>query len=176
MSIKTIHTDESSYLHKKADTVTFPLTGDIKELITDLKDTLQASSTAAGIAAPQIGASDAIFVYRLNAEMEPVVMINPTIIKSADFGKPMYEMCLSYPNEIYEVVRAKRIVVRFFNEQGEHSILKYRGHEATIIQHETDHLLGLTIKDKGEQVDPIIAAQLLGLETEEDTNEKNEDY
>lgn len=175
MSIKVIHTDESEYLHKKADEVKFPLTEDIKELITDLKDTLMGSETAAGVAAPQIGASDAVFVYRLRADMEPVVMINPVIIKSADFGKPMYEMCLSYPNEIYEVIRAKRIVVRFFNEQGEHSILKYRGHEAVIIQHETDHLLGLTIKDRGQQVDPDIAAKLLGL-TGEEVDEENEDY
>lgn len=173
MSIKNIHTDESTYLHNKTDDISFPLNADIIELITDLKDTLTASDSAAGVAAPQIGAAFSVFVYRTSESMEPFVMINPKIIKAADYGKPQYEMCLSYPGEIYEVQRAKRITVRFFNEQGEHLILKFRGHEAVIIQHETDHLLGLTIKDRGEQVDPDLAARLLGLNSEEKDDEEN---
>lgn len=181
MAIANILTDESDYLHNRTKDVVFPLSEEIKALIQDLKDTLLDTDTGAGLAAPQIGAPFSIFVYRTNEHPEPVVVINPSIIKAADYGKPEYEMCLSYPYQIYSVERAKRIAVRFYDEEGNHSNLKYRGHEAVIIQHETDHLLGLTIKDRGQLLDKKTTMQLLGIkdvdeeELELDLAEEEED-
>lgn len=179
--ILTIKTDESHYLHNKTEPVTFPLADSMKRLIRDMKETLKSMDTASGLAANQVGAPYSVFVYRIDSKSEPVVMINPTIIKAADYGNPAFEMCLSYPKEIYAVSRAKRITVRFFDENGDLYILKYRGHEAIIIQHETDHLLGLTIKDRGSKLPKDLADQLLGdpdegtLQTELDLGEENGD-
>lgn len=167
MSVLKIHKDDSHYLHTPTLDVEFPLADDVKQLIKDMKETMLSKGTAVGLAAPQVGVSQAIIVWRGEGSKEPQVMINPHIIRSADFNHGQYEMCLSYPNEIYEVVRAKRITVRFFDENGEHYVLKYRGFEASIIQHEVDHLMGLTLKDRGTKLDQEIANQLLGIITQQ---------
>ena len=44
-------------------------------------------------------------------------MINPSIVKAADYGAPRFEMCLSYPEEVYDISRANVIAVRFYNER-----------------------------------------------------------
>lgn len=164
MSILKIHKDDSQYLHQRCTDVKFPLTLETHELIRDMKETLLSHKTAVGLAAPQVGANLNIFVYRTDKHPHPIVIINPTIIKAADLNHGQYEMCLSYPNQLFEVVRAKRIVLRFFDEDGEHYVLKYRGFEATVIQHETDHLLGLTIKDRGTKLDQELTRKLLDLQ------------
>lgn len=161
MSILKIHEDDSPYLHKACKDVEFPLTEDVRELISDMIDTLMSSRTAVGLAAPQVGASLNIFVYRTDTHPKPMVVINPKIIKASDYNHGQYEMCLSYPNQLYEVVRAKRIAIRYFDEEGQHYVLKFRGFEAIILQHETDHLLGLTIKDRGEKLDNELARKIL---------------
>lgn len=178
MSILKIHTDESEYLHKPAAEVSFPLDKETKQLIADMKETLLARSSAVGLAAPQVGSSLQILVYLYASMKEPMVMINPSIVKAADYGAPQFEMCLSYPEEVYDISRAKRIAVRFYNEDGTHVVLKYRNEEARIIQHESDHLLGITIKDRGRKVPEEELKELVnkflneeGLLDEEDNEE-----
>lgn len=183
MAILKIHKDDSEYLHKKADLVTFPLSDEVNTLISDMKETLNSKKSAVGLAAPQVGASLAIIVCKLANLEEPFVMINPTIIKSADMDHGQFEMCLSYPDEVYDVVRAKRIAVRFYDEFGYHYVLKYRTQDATIIQHEVDHLLGITIKDRGKPVNKQVVDAILGalsgdnkdLDLEEGEGDNNEE-
>lgn len=175
MSILQIHKDNSNYLHTKCSDVKFPLDQETKELISDMKDTLCNTEYATGLAAPQVGASVNIFVYRTDEHPAPMVMINPVIIKAADYSRGQCEMCLSYPNQIYKVSRAKRIAVRFFDEFGEHYVLKYRGFEAMIIQHETDHLLGLTIKDRGEKLSDELTQKMLRMARGEQLEENDEE-
>ena len=159
-----IYKDSSPYLHTKSTDVKFPLTNDVKTLISDMKDTLCNTEFAAGLAAPQVGKLLNLFVYRTDEHPSPMVMINPVIIKACDYSHGQCEMCLSYPGQVYKVHRAKRIAVRFFDEFGEHYVLKYRGFEAMIIQHEVDHLLGLTIKDRGEKLPEELTRKLLNLQ------------
>lgn len=173
MSILKIHGDDSQYLHTKCKDVSFPLSDDVRELIHDMKDTLMASNTAVGLAAPQVGSSLRIFVYRTDTHPQPMVVINPDIIKAADLNHGQYEMCLSYPNQLFEVVRAKRIVIRYFDEDGEHYVLKYRGFEAVVLQHETDHLLGLTIKDRGTKLDPELTKKILNIQFGDENEKEN---
>ena len=173
----TIHTDESPILHQKSVDVKFPLNQETKQLIEDMKNFLCTTDYATGVAAPQVGKNLNLFVYRTDQHPSPMVMINPVIIKSADFSHGQCEMCLSYPKQIYRVVRAKRISVRFFDEFGEHYVLKYRGFEAMIIQHEIDHLLGITIKDRGQKVNDAVTKQVIEMmeHPEEELNEEEGD-
>ena len=71
-------------------------------------------------------------------------------------------MCLSYPGRIYYVPRYKNITVFFQDETGESYVLKYSGFEARVLQHEIDHLDGLTIDDRGELLDEDSTRELLG--------------
>lgn len=163
MGIRNIETDGSEYLTQVSRQVEWPLTDAAKDVIQDLKDTMASAPNATGLAAPQIGSNLAIIIYKCAQQTPPTIMINPRIVKAADFeDSPKMEMCLSFPRQIYSVPRYKRIAVHFEDELGDVYVLKYRGFEARILQHEIDHLQGLTIKDKGALLDEETTEMLLG--------------
>lgn len=158
-----IHTDGSEYLSKPCRKVTFPLKDEEKLVIQNLKDTLKFNKRATGVAAPQIGSSISALIYKCANQTPDTIMINPEIIKARDLEKHgKLEMCLSFPERIFSVQRYKNITVRFQDEYGEFYILKYRDLEARIIQHEIDHLYGITIADRGKELDEETTQKLLG--------------
>ena len=61
----------------------------------------------------------------------------------------MEEGCLSVPNEYYTVERPNEIVVEFTNLKNEVQKIEASGLFARCIQHEIDHLNGITIVNKG---------------------------
>lgn len=105
----------------------------------------------AGIAAPQIGESQQIFVYGIDQnprypEAKPVprtVMINPEIIEFSDDKNDSYEGCLSIPCIRGSVSRSSTIKCRAYTPEGERIERIVSGFEARIIQHESDHLAGI---------------------------------
>lgn len=120
-------------------------------LITDLKDTLAATTNpkGVGLAAPQIGEAWRIFVTRPH-DHDPIrVFINPEIIKQTGQtdGVPerdnKLEGCLSIPKIWGRVKRAKALTLRFQDELGKMHEEEFSGYLATIIQHETDHTNGV---------------------------------
>lgn len=86
---------------------------------------------AYGLAAPQVGI-DARFFVTCWGE----IFINPIITWHSCDRKQVREGCLSFPNKSVSKIRHNRIVV------GGH---QYSGLKAWIIQHELDHLNGITI-------------------------------
>lgn len=175
MPAKPIQFFDAEVLHKPTRKVEFPLTDELKQLVADLKDTLDERPHATGVAAPQIGVDVSMFVYKIGNYIKPTVMINPEIVKARDLEESGdLEMCLSYPGRIYVVPRYKNISVYFQDVDGESYVLKYRNFEARVIQHETDHLSGLTIEDRGILVDEETTAMLLGMIEEEEGNDGEE--
>lgn len=163
MSHRNIQLEAAECLHKTSKIVQFPLSEESRLVIKDLKDTLVYCDAATGVAAPQIGVNVRILVYHIVGIVPPTIMINPTIVKARDMeleGK--YEMCLSYPDRIFKCNRYKNITVRYQDETGDVYVLKYRGEEARILQHEIDHLDGLTIEDRGQELPEEQVAFLLG--------------
>lgn len=159
--IRNIEYEGSHFLKEPTRKVEWPLTKEVQQVIQDLKDTMEATGRAAGIAAPQIGSSVSILIYR-TSHTKPTIMINPRIVKARDMEpKGKYEMCLSFPDQIFEVPRYKNITVYYEDESGKPYVLKYRGFEARVLQHETDHLLGLTMADKGKKLSAEETAYLL---------------
>lgn len=163
MSERNIEVFDSFYLHKKTTPVEFPLSEEMKQVVQDLKDTLTGCENATGVAAPQIGVSSSLLVYKIGDVIKTTVMINPKIVKARNMEEEgKLEMCLSYPGRIYYVPRYKNITVFFQDENGEAYVLKYSGFEARVLQHEIDHLDGLTIADRGKLLDEDMTRELLG--------------
>ncbi len=112
---------------------------------------------ALGLAAPQIGISKRIVVFRnkgfddkstrIKNEEEYEVMINPRITQSR--GDLVYtaEGCLSCPEIQVEVGRFPEIKVRAFDINGRKINKRYDDFLARIVQHELDHLDGKLIVD-----------------------------
>ena len=74
-------------------------------------------------------------------------MVNPEII---DFdGEALgREGCLSVPEWVGTVSRARRIIVRYQDMKGERHELSTKAFEARVIQHEIDHLDGILFIDR----------------------------
>lgn len=97
-----------------------------------------------GLAAPQIGLNEQIFVADIGDG--PMVFINPQITKRTG-EDVMEEGCLSIPDVLIKVKRAQSIEVIFTDENNRKMQLKCGGLLAKVIQHETDHLNGKLIID-----------------------------
>ena len=101
-----------------------------------------------GLAAPQLGISQRVFVYRVGQDAPVVVLVNPEVEWSGDDNEQFDEGCLSIPGIELEVERPVHVRVRARDEQGDERTVEASGLEARVIQHEIDHLDGVLILDR----------------------------
>jgi peptide deformylase len=113
----------------------------VSALIQELKDNL--TPTAVGIAAPQIGVLKRVILCKINGEW--VHMINPTWVNRGTDKKQSKEGCLSFPGKYVKKQRYYRICVTYFDELLQPQEMRLLGLAAYIVQHECDHLDGITI-------------------------------
>jgi peptide deformylase len=137
----------SEDLHKVADVQT-EFNDELKQVIIDLFDTL-GQTTGCGLAAPQIGDYHRVFVvkYKNNFGEFKEAFINPEIIES-EGEQSNTEGCLSVPGIFEKVPRYDRIKVRYTDHNGNQGESEFTGMISNIIQHELDHLNGITFVDK----------------------------
>lgn len=99
-----------------------------------------------GLAAPQVGVSERLFVINLSGEEDHPederIFVNPEI-RGPSGGSTEEEGCLSFPKIRLDVLRAERIVVEALDADGERFELEADGLLARCIQHEFDHLDGI---------------------------------
>ncbi len=135
-------------LRKKSEKVT-EFDDDLLVFLEDLAETMILED-GVGLAAPQVGVSKQIAV--INREPgNPVTLIkviNPEITLFGDETYSMEEGCLSVPGIRGKVVRPDSLEMTYQDEKGEQQELYAEGFEATIIQHELDHLDGVLFVDR----------------------------
>ena len=103
-----------------------------------------------GLAAPQIGLSLRLIVVRRDNWIYK--LINPKI--SWMNGEAIaYEGCLSLPNEIWQVDRAKEVVVEGIDSKGNEQAILVNDLLARVFQHEIDHLDGIMINSIGTLIE-----------------------
>lgn len=159
LNILTVGNDSES-LSETADDLTKEdiLSSKIQTLIEDMKDTCH-SVGGLGLAANQVGAPANLFIYSSDVGRNTMthqydVIINPVIFTG--YGalkfKSKGEGCLSVPKRYFTVVRQKQIVIMGLNEKAEEVKFRTKSKQlARILQHEFDHLHGVTIADKGKE-------------------------
>jgi len=101
-----------------------------------------------GLAAPQLGLSQRLLVYRVGPEAPLTVLANPELEWSSDDEEPLDEGCLSIPGVTVPVERPVYVRVRALDESGKRRLVEASGLEARVIQHEIDHLDGVLILDR----------------------------
>jgi len=124
-----------------------------KELVSGMKKSMK-DNEGIGLAANQINKNLSIFVIdeKLAAENNvPDVFFNPEITEYSRNKDEMEEGCLSIPGYGANVKRSKKIKIKAIDENGKKIKLKARGFLARVLQHETDHLNGKTIKDRANE-------------------------
>ena len=101
-----------------------------------------------GLAAPQVGISHRVVVYRIEPDSRPVALVNPEIEWSSRDEEISEEGCLSLPLIHVDVERPVAVLVRARDEHGDEIVIEAAGLEARVIQHELDHLDGILILDR----------------------------
>ena len=102
-----------------------------------------------GLSANQIGIGERVFIMMLNMETEETITcFNPRIIKRYDDNVWCEEGCLSFPDEIINVQRPDRIVVKYEDEDKKDHKIKLSGMAARVFLHEFDHLEGIVFTER----------------------------
>ena len=116
-----------------------------------LKDMYAAEGC--GLAAPQVGELVRLVVIDCDyvdpdGEKNPYVLINPEIVTADGPERPFNEGCLSFPGISVEVKRPSHVIVRALDLDGD--LMQYEAENnlmAVCLQHEIDHLNGVTMID-----------------------------
>jgi peptide deformylase len=101
-----------------------------------------------GLAAPQLGISQRLLVYRVGPDAPVIALANPELEWESDDSEVIDEGCLSIPGITVDVERPVHVRVRALDEAGESRLVEASGLEARVIQHEMDHLNGKLILDR----------------------------
>ena len=144
------------------------------EIAAELLNILNERKDGIGLAANQVGIDAAVAVLNVR---EPIILINPEII-SEETEIPYYEGCLSFPKKGCHTKRYETVEIKTAQEEGTlvfsgcdtgegghgtwevgevEEDREVRTLEAVCVQHEIDHLNGLTIHHR--KVDTTIRAE-----------------
>lgn len=101
-----------------------------------------------GLAAPQIGVAERVFVIG-HTETGFVVCINPKWEPAEGSEEELFlEGCLSFPHLQMKVKRHNRVLCEFTDLNGIRKTSEFTGVWAQAIQHEYDHLDGITFDER----------------------------
>ncbi|MBA2506822.1 MAG: peptide deformylase [Thermoleophilaceae bacterium] len=109
---------------------------------------LMKDAIGVGLAAPQLGISQRLLIYRLGTEAPVIALANPEIEWWSEEVETAEEGCLSIPGVTVDVDRPLHVRVRAKDEHGEDRVVEASGLEARVIQHEVDHLDGVLMLDR----------------------------
>ena len=102
-----------------------------------------------GLAAPQIGYNYSVFaVGNPDVKESILVFFNPRIVHYSDDLVLMEEGCLSFPGITFKIKRPSDIRMRFTGATGITETMRFNGMTARVVQHEYDHLHGITFDTK----------------------------
>ncbi|MHA3788816.1 peptide deformylase [Flavobacterium hauense] len=129
-----------------------------EELLPLLLDRMLATvndpaNSGVGIAAPQIGINrNVILVQRFDKPGEPFeAFLNPKIKWRSALMRKGTEGCLSIADARGDVLRNYTVQITYYDRNGKHQEEIIEGFTAVILQHETDHLMGILFTDRLEQ-------------------------
>ena len=147
----------------------------LKEAVRQMFE-LMYESDGVGLAANQVGLPYQLFVMNVSGNREKkedeYVFINPVIHKKK--GKEEDEEgCLSFPDIRAPVIRAAKIELEGISLEGKPQQFLWKGLLARAVQHEVDHLKGISFVERlSEPAYVGIREQLADLETQFETNQR----
>lgn len=155
MAIRTVLRMGDVRLLQPAEAVSHFASEELRCLLADMRDTMQAMN-GAGLAAPQIGVGLRVVIFGVQAErgeanarypdansVPETVLINPYITPLDDTLVEDWEGCLSVPGLRGLVPRYVSIRYQGYDEYGALIDRTVSGFHARVVQHECDHLDGI---------------------------------
>ena len=157
---------------KQKTTTVETITADIKTLVKDMVETMHKAN-GVGLAAPQVGRNERVCVIDIPPDAEdkefieanasvtmPLVMINPEIL-STEKTLRRSEGCLSFPSFYVDITRARTVTFSYTDINGERKTATASGLLARAVQHEIDHLNGITLPDRMSPAQRLMNARKL---------------
>ena len=150
MTIRRVLKMGDPLLYNKAEPVKEFNTLELDTLIADMFETM-AALNGAGLAAPQIGVSQRVVIFGVDANpryphVEPVpttVLVNPILTPVGTEMEDGWEGCLSVPGLRGLVSRYQSLHYTGFDQYGNPINRQVSGFHARVVQHECDHLDGI---------------------------------
>ena len=155
--------EDNPIINKKLSKVSVDEGNKIAEILFSI---LNERKDGIGLAANQVGIDASVAVVNVR---EPIILINPEVVDVWD-EIPFYEGCLSFPKKGINTKRYKNIVIKteqeesdwYFSgapnpsdgkgswerESSDKQDEELRTLESVCIQHEIDHLNGMTLMDR----------------------------
>ncbi len=111
------------------------------------------ASRGVGLAGPQVGDPRRLLVADTGTDsLGAIKMINPVIISRSKETVTSEEGCLSTPGFFIDVERSSEVSIRYRVPNGDEVEEKFSQPYSIIIQHEIDHLNGITILEKASRL------------------------
>lgn len=149
---------------------------ELETLVQNMLDTINSFNDpqAAGLSAIQVGIPVRILIARdlVSGQTEAnsphevfndFILVNPKFVSFSKEEELDWEGCLSFPDLYGKVWRSKKVKLKYQNIRGEEQRLTASNFLARVIQHEMDHLDGITFNTK------IVGKMYKGDELEEGT-------
>ena len=135
-----------------------------EEIGTQLLKELSESENGIGLAANQIGINKRVCVINVK---EPLVLINPRIVEHSEEQFMFAEGCLSFPGKHVRTGRYISVTVEADNHEGKMVFTADSENindafETACVQHEIDHLDGITMFERSMVVQPHRAPKTPG--------------
>ena len=163
--------DNVASLREKCELVTLPLSKEDENLLKEMVSYLKKSQdekycqkhhirAGVGLAAPQIGVNKRMFAIYYTKEDEVVEygLVNPKIIQNSMKKVALKggEGCLSVDEDHNGFVyRYDKIVMQAYDVVSKKEVLiKAKGYDAIVLQHEYDHLDGILYYDRINKKEP----------------------
>ena len=152
-----------------------------EQLSTELEKT-----NGIGLAANQIGVNANVCLIKVK---DPILLINPEIIEKSKEKFLFIEGCLSFPEKVVKVIRHKWVKVKTDNHPGEmlfsvwnknnedgYDKDKYLSYalETACVQHEIDHLNGITMFDREIKLNTEVKKEKIGRNTKVSIKKDNQ--
>ena len=137
----TIRTLGDKVLAQKAKRVA-NIDDTIRNFCASMVDTM-IKNEGIGLAANQVGVLKRIIVVSDEGNIK--VFINPEITNFSEEKVSFEEGCLSIPETFLTIIRSENIMVKYRDLKGKPRMERYSGLTARVIQHEVDHLDGITM-------------------------------
>lgn len=122
----------------------------VREIVSKIKRTMRKNNLTS-LSAPAVGYNKRIFCVdysdnEIKTYINPVVSLREGIHLSR-------EVCSSIPNKEYIIPRNNVINIYYQRPNGEVKIQEFKGLASNVLQHELDHLEGITLDDMGLEID-----------------------
>jgi peptide deformylase len=127
----------------------------IRQLVDKMTD-IMLKNKGVGLAAPQVGVSLRLFIISIDGSRENVrAYVNPTVTPIGELDA-VDEGCLSVPGIYTKIRRYKKCEVTATDLDGNEFTDRAEGLYARALQHEYDHIEGITIVNRMGQPAMIV--------------------